>query len=504
MPKNIVWTAATLVAASTAVTVPGGASAGSAAEVAEGSSGPLSPEAAAQLESEIRQAGLEVDPSALSAFLKEDRRTQTDILRAVGLPDPGGPLTDRAVQMYLRGYWEQRTRSVAGGAKLILASGLATPEESVAVASELSLDDFAPSGDEVSDTQAALGISRDEAFLRAQLQNLATHIRATLQEMVPGMLGLQIADSNDHLELLGKNFMAAADAIGRLGFEDHVRVVEASISEAELLDILEALTARAEGLPAHAEWTAYVDKRGERVIFAGDLENPDTRRLQSDDALSGAIARGQLVFSQAAEQTLPRPEVAMQGGRSTGGCTWAFSAHTDWDPDKLITASHCDGTQYYGFLALAFNKACQGTTYAGCDNPESDAQMHDVPQPEHTADNVIYANGTTREITSVTTYTSMDSGDSVCHEGKTTGYSCGVIGSKAVSQSLAPGSNLFIRVSGSFYTSSGGDSGGPYFFGGSAYGIHSTGGGGPPPDEFGNFGAITFAEPNLDMKVKVK
>lgn len=176
------------------------------------------------------------------------------------------------------------------------------------------------------------------------------------------------------------------------------------------------------------------------------------------------------------------------------------------DTERIVTAAHCGSSQSQQGVSLPFLQQCQGTTYAGCANPESDAQEHDVYQVngDVAAAQIRIGSGSNVNITGVITWSQMDVTDTACHQGANTGYSCGTITDKTKSQAITPGADQFVEVTGPTLRGGGGDSGGPYVFGGSALGLHSTGNGLSPPNNLANFGAISFAESNLNVTVKTK
>lgn len=174
---------------------------GPAATDPQGSSRELTGVERERLREEALARAPELRGDSVSEFFALTRAEQSQVLAAAGLRDPGGSLADRDVQQYLLGQWYASGGRRVEAAKRILLSDLAPLSEASAALRALDLTDFAPSEAEISDTQIATGLERDEAAYRAGWQNMARHARPLLARLDPEYLGMWIR--GDHRGLSG-------------------------------------------------------------------------------------------------------------------------------------------------------------------------------------------------------------------------------------------------------------------------------------------------------------
>ncbi len=145
--------------------------------------------------------------------------------------------------------------------------------------------------------------------------------------------------------------------------------------------------------------------------------------------------------------------------------------------DHRWTAGHCGNTETYtDFDGTVTTSTFQSETF----DADQDFQWHTTPQtevPEFYADLVTSA----RVLTGRRLRSSTAVGNTTCHRGATSGYSCGSVQSTTYQPTYAGACNGFtctstyISVTGTGLTCAGGDSGGPWFNGQTAFGIHKAG-----------------------------
>lgn len=472
----------------------------SSASNPDGDPGSLTDTEIERLKSEIARLYPDLDPVAVDSFLREPSGTRSAMLAEAGLDDPGGSLANRAVQEYLSGQWLQNDGDSVRGAMMIARSSVAPVGAAEDAIASLVLDDFVPTSLEIDQTVLATGLASGDARRRAQLQLYATHLRPTLERSIPGYAGLWISADNRSLVLAGSDKPSLDRAVTELSLEG-VATRQTAWSREQLAEFADSVTSALRGMANN--WSVAVNPLTESIEVSIDPKDDDVES-QLDNSSEVRDVRAAGVEVQIIRERAVRPALAMQGGRNATSCTWGFSVENSGDPHMIVTAAHCGNTQAQQGVNLAFIKACQGNIQ-GCANPESDAQLHQVPNASHTAENEVrLSSGAVVDITGVVSWSAMDVNDNVCHQGMTTGYSCGIITNKNVSQSLTPGSNQFVTVKGSNLRSQGGDSGGPFIWGNNAYGLLSTSNVAQPPNNLANFGAISFAETNLVVSVKIK
>lgn len=168
----------------------------------------------------------------------------------------------------------------------------------------------------------------------------------------------------------------------------------------------------------------------------------------------------------------------LSGGLPMTNCTVGFSVQTSSTIKAVITAGHCPNAQSYGSLGSTPNTPL--TFQAEARNANADVQWHTASV---SAVARWWAQSTTTavDVTDLVSRSEMP-GTVVCHRGKTTGYSCGVVDSASYQPTYSGAcSGVACAATWGFIESTsiecdGGDSGGPYGNGGRVYGIHKAGG----------------------------
>lgn len=163
------------------------------------------------------------------------------------------------------------------------------------------------------------------------------------------------------------------------------------------------------------------------------------------------------------------------GGDRTSSCTTGFSVHhAPTGLDGIVTAGHCGPPQQY--------QGYNGENYSLTRRDSEWSVVTDVSvyTSSHNTFPEFYASSTTsrRTLDSVTLRADQSVGNFVCHQGKTTGYSCGNITDVSATTcwlTNAPGAPdvcnpNWVRAEGPNLACFPGDSGGPWFFNFSAYG----------------------------------
>ena len=161
------------------------------------------------------------------------------------------------------------------------------------------------------------------------------------------------------------------------------------------------------------------------------------------------------------------------GQRMSNECTSGFTArHRSTGVYGIITAAHCDGSISLHGVSLIPVLDTLG--------PDIDARFLRVPtgSSHRLLDEFVCGRTLPCDVTSDIARNRM-MGNYVCHYGRNSGNSCGII----EDINYSPGGrvracvngcdNTFVRVSGRSLRSCSGDSGGPWYSGGLAYGIHT-------------------------------
>lgn len=216
---------------------------------------------------------------------------------------------------------------------------------------------------------------------------------------------------------------------------------------------------------------------GELVLVARG-EAPDSSLDARMEALTGVPVRIRAVDGEAANSAAAAADIEggarVEGVEASSGrrlfCTTGFTV-TDGARAGIVTAAHCpDELTYYdpdggGQVALSF--------VGGWGAQYQDVQVHVSERPHRP---VFYADSAKRSLRSLTgarPRASIRGGDTVCHRGETTGYSC----AEVELVDYAPPGDLcggpcdpvWVTVAGPHCR--GGDSGGPVFLGTTAFGL---------------------------------
>lgn len=447
---------------------------------------------------------LDVPDQQVSHFLSLPRETQSEILQAAGFKDPGGPLTDPDVQQHLLGQWLQMSGNHVEGTQLILSSGLATPSEALAQLSSLRPQDFEPTELEVKQVAMATGRPADDSRQLAQLQLIGRALRPIARSLDPGFLRLSVNHETQVLEYATSS-ASSSSLFDATPFAQVVTAVLVKYSESDI--VAEAAHASATlqraGLSPGVDFRILTGKTPPMIAIATNASTaPEVRAIVTGHAASPA---SELVAVIVDPSVLRAAEVNdLVAGVTTAipaYCTWGFSVAQSAE-ERFVTAGHCQDSQQYPFIAVNFPWTIQQNS------GDIDAQVHDIPSP-HTGDNRIAIDygSDAIDITDRASYNEIDVSDILCHEGATSGYSCGIVDSVTDEQIVPAGGTHVIRIDGSSYRQNGGDSGGPYVFGQTAYGLAegaNSGGNCSEPDCIGWVTAIEFAETNLSFVVQTK
>ncbi|HEX8210308.1 MAG TPA: hypothetical protein VF584_08970 [Longimicrobium sp.] len=166
-----------------------------------------------------------------------------------------------------------------------------------------------------------------------------------------------------------------------------------------------------------------------------------------------------------------------RGGASLSTCTAGFVVANSGGTRGVTTSAHCGSTQtYFEFGGTSY----AATFVAERFDADEDVQWHTTTHDEYPE---FYADLTTsaRVLTGRRLRSSTAAGNTTCHRGMTTGYSCGSVQSTTYQPTYAGACNGFtctatyITVTGAGLACAGGDSGGPWFNGQTAFGIHKAG-----------------------------
>lgn len=203
------------------------------------------------------------------------------------------------------------------------------------------------------------------------------------------------------------------------------------------------------------------------VLIDSTSETSDISDVVEDISNSGLSVERRFVEGEVGDDR--------RGGYLTdSGCTVGFSVvRTGGTQRGTTTAGHCDNS--YQWRNLSGGSWNTTTFQAQRRNAVSDIQWSTTspaPQPRFHADQV----STYRVVTGSVGRTDMD-GDYVCHNGRTSWYSCGTVVSityRPTYDGACPGTcdAVWPKVEGASLKCGGGDSGGPWFNSTSAYGIH--------------------------------
>lgn len=215
---------------------------------------------------------------------------------------------------------------------------------------------------------------------------------------------------------------------------------------------------------------------GSVLVYATTPDNSPQRSTQTT-AISEVRA---LTDAPVRVTNMPgRPQAQNEyGGDALSNCTSGFGVVNGSGVRGIITAGHCGGPegapQYQGYAGDVFPLTFQR---------EQEDLTTDIGFYTSTHETVPAIYGSSRTIREVvqgfTEWAGQDVGDWVCHQGKTTGYSCGQITDRtSTSCWMASVCNpTWVVVRSQSLRCAGGDSGGPWFIHGraTAWGIHSAG-----------------------------
>jgi len=173
----------------------------------------------------------------------------------------------------------------------------------------------------------------------------------------------------------------------------------------------------------------------------------------------------------------PESDQHTRGGANLTDCTSGFVVANSAGTRGVTTAAHCPSAQtYYEFGGTSYPATFVAERY----DADEDVQWHTTSHdhyPEFYAD----LTTTARVLTGRRLRSSTAVGNTVCHRGMTSGYSCGSVESTTYQPTFAGACNgvacapTFIKVSGPDLRCAGGDSGGPWFNGQTAFGTHKSG-----------------------------
>jgi streptogrisin C len=208
--------------------------------------------------------------------------------------------------------------------------------------------------------------------------------------------------------------------------------------------------------------TGIHEQSGSVMVYA-----PASRRSQrqaSEDALPDVRA----LTNAPVRVTHDRGQAGLlhdYGGDRLSGCTSGFSV-THASGEGIVSAGHCGAQTYEGYNGETYSLTRQASEWSRV----ADAAVY---TSSHNSFPEFYADSTTTRYTlnGVRLWNNQVVGTVVCHRGKTTGFSCGLITDRATTTcDLTPGIPGFdvcdpnwVRVEGSSLACFPGDSGGPWF-----------------------------------------
>jgi hypothetical protein len=456
----------------------------------------------------LRTLGLNDDQIAeVTEFLGYDRDKQSEVLEAAGMVDPGGDLSKPGAGDYVLGqYLERQGVDPVGALLLQVSSGRMEPRSGLALLRRLRPEQVPVTDTEIEQQRAAFGeMSEKTAIERARLQRAATLARPYLAKLVPGLAGVWIEDEpSPHL--------VVSSAGDPRGVEEALGGRSIAGLPATVVTAKQSRTALGDSA-TRLRGALTVELPGVRATIATDTRRSMVRVIPADAKSADALGDHRMVQAGLKAGTVRVEEprrtgpAAVHGGHPTevGGCTWGFTARSGSEGNEtmqLTTAAHCVGEGGYGlWIPTALQEEVQ---YGATDTARHTVDPFFFPH----FDNSVERTGLPPlEITSRTGWASTNINDVVCHEGRTTGHSCGWVTGDFVSPWWVPSSGFFIQVEGPFLNQWLGDSGGPWFYGNSAYGIHSGGVewfGSWEAWGYGIFGSIDFAEEDVHFTVLTK
>lgn len=218
--------------------------------------------------------------------------------------------------------------------------------------------------------------------------------------------------------------------------------------------------------------TDYDVKTGEIVLYI------HATGAAAESARGKAADLTKAVGNPVRVEILPAPmrDQDVRGGAPISGCTSAFVVVDGSSNRGVVTAGHCNDTlSYAGYDGTNTSM----TLKAEMRDADRDLQWHTTPIAEIPE---FYADMTTsaRVLTGRRLRSSTAVGDTVCHRGQTSTYSCGKVESTTFQPTYsgacpATCNAVWVSVKGANLACAGGDSGGAWFNGQTAFGVHKGG-----------------------------
>ncbi|MGI5286131.1 S1 family peptidase [Nonomuraea polychroma] len=323
------------------------------------------------------------------------------------------------------------------------------------------------------------GVSHEEAKARLAAQQVFGQIVEKLAEAHPDRFA---GSAINHEGAFGLTVYLTGDRIPDTAAEiaaDNPSVTIKAGAPRSLTEAEKTIESTGDALDSNAAVQGvYYDAKAQEFVL--DMAGAPVGAQSAEDA--EAALRTSLSDTLPQEIRSARIELAptaagdgRRGGLHMSTCTSGFSVRNSSGVQGILTAGHCGNTQSYRYYS---SSTWYSTTYrAQARTSTADVQWHTATG--NTASPTFHASSTssTRTLTGRVLRTSQ-SGDYVCHRGKTTGYSCGTVASisyRPTWDNACPGttcSATWIRVTGSSLACYPGDSGGPWFNASSAYGIY--------------------------------
>jgi hypothetical protein len=250
-------------------------------------------------------------------------------------------------------------------------------------------------------------------------------------------------------------------------------LVDAPLSLAAMVEEAQRLNPIiAEVLPGTS--TSVDERTGEIVLWL----SPESSRPEQQRAIAELTSATRVPLRVERTDTEASDGNVWGGGQmeGDGNCTSGFTVRNNAEVVGVLTAGHCPNALVYDDYVDPPNI---GTTFQQqARSATADVQWH-VPNTG-TAPPGFYAatRSVRRDATGIVLRQDQPAGTFVCHQGISTGYSCGNVASRTFSPgwtNACPGTtcaNTWIQVDGSSLRCFPGDSGGPWFVSGNAYGIY--------------------------------
>jgi hypothetical protein len=245
----------------------------------------------------------------------------------------------------------------------------------------------------------------------------------------------------------------------------------AAATEAEVLDRIQAALPRFRAELPELQGTDTDVRTGDIVltVFAPGAAGEVAKRKGA--ALAREIGHPVRVHLIGA----PLQQQHTRGGANLSTCTAGFVVANSAGTRGVTTAAHCGSTQtYFEFGGTSYPATFVAERY----DADEDVQWHTTTHDEYPE---FYADLTTtaRVLTGRRLRSSTAVGNTACHRGKNSGYSCGSVQSTTFQPTYSCNgftcSATYISVAGPSLACEGGDSGGPWFNGQTAFGVHVAG-----------------------------